>query len=409
MTDILNISSAPSAPLCISCNVDRVLNDNGTNIYNVKFQIAEQSINQGNLKYNINNIKPGMWFSNANSGMAWRFINVNPIDKFTFSADIEDVEYYNISIAGDIGDATVIRGGGYIFELCEDGLPNLVPIYSYVSTVAVNNLLGRFINRNLYKYYIPVNQINHGFIIGDIIYLDSIQQKYYKVSASTKSAKKAIGIVTCTNNNYYDENGAVVPRPDYFSYRPFGQYITKNTNTNLQGIPGTIFYLDINGNFTSDIELSYSNPIYIVINNKYDLILLNDNYDEHKNKSYKITIYCKDGALSKFTINDYINFMFSVNEGDLTNSPKEIGIAINTNFKLPNSINIWGRRFNTGVDDYTLVLVPNNGGLTVEITNSIFSMKAYSYSNLVALLGISNPPASTIDYIASEIYLNIYD
>ena len=406
---IVNLSSAPVAPLCISCLADQVILDNGTNIYNVKFQIAEQPINQGNSKYNINNIKPGMWFSNANGGMAWRIININIIDKFIFTADIEDVEYYNISLATDVGGAAIIRGVGYIFELCEDGLPNLVPIFSFISTVAVNNLLGRFINRNLYKYYIPVNQASHNLNTGDIIYLDSIQYKYYKISAITKSANKALGIVTCTNNNYYDENGTLVSRPDYFSYRPFGQYITKNTNINLQGQPGTIFYLDINGNFTSDITLSYSKPIYIVINNNYDLILLNDSYDECKNKTYKITIYCKNSALSKFTVDDPINFMFNVKEGDLKSSPKEIDILINNNFILPNSINIWGRRFNTSINDYTSVLVPNTGGLTIEATNTVFSMKAYSYSNLLALLGISNPPASTVDYIASEIYLNIYN
>ena len=398
---------SPIPPLCIPCSItSSSLLTNSNNLYNVDFAIqTEQFVNQGKVYYDGSSIKYGMWFANTNDGKAWRINSINiTVSNYIFTGILEDVEYYNYGLTTKKSNNDIAIGPGYVFELCEDGLPNLVPINGIPANM-ITNLIGRFRTRNLYKYYVQVNQ-DHNFKIGDIIYLNT-DGIYYKVTASNKLVNKALGVITCTNNNYYNSKGNLTEVLNYFSYRPFGNFITKNNNINLSGPKGTVFYIDINGNFTTTPSSFYSKPIYIIINDNNDLILLNDSYNENKNKSHKITIYCINGILSSFTVDNSIS---DINKYPLSSSTKDITFQINSNFKLPNTITIWGRQFkdSTDITKYTSYFVQNTN-LTIETSDVTFSMKAYSYSNLVTLLGIFNPPLISDEYIVSEIYLNIYD
>ena len=398
-------TTATLPPLCLQCAIANSSQTNSDKIFNVTFAVqSPQFVDQGVMFYDSSYIKPGMWYTNVTDGKAWRIVSIDlSINKNIFPGILEDVDYYNCALSSNSQESQISAGPGFIFELAEDGLPNLVPILGIPANIATN-LINRFRSRNIYKYYVPVNQ-THNFNIGDIIYLN-IDGLYYKVTAANRLITQAIGIVTSINNNYYNIYNSFIEELNYFSYKPFGEYITKNTNPALQGPIGTIFYLDNLGNFTSTPTSSFSKPLYIVINANNDLILLNDSYNKYNNKTHIITIYCINGVLSSFTVDNSIS---DISRYSLSQNSKDITIQTNNNFILPNTITIWGRQFNNGVNDYTLLMAPNNGGLTITASNNTFSMSAYSYSNLVALLGIRNPPIVTNEYIASQIFLNIYN
>jgi hypothetical protein len=381
--------------------------------YNIVFNINNggQPTEGTSVIYDPTYIKSGMWFSNKPGGLAWKIINIISTNTASATCIIQDVDNYNKIIYNNNDLPDPIIGNGYIYNLSNDGLPNLTPVIasSNFDYAWITNLIGRFRSRNLYQYNIPITQANHNFNIGDFIYLD-MSGIYHKISASNSSLYDAIGIVTTNNGNYYLTGGSsiLVEEPQYFSYMPLGKYLPTLSGISSAAI-GSKIYLDLSGNLTTNINSYYSRPKYIKINTNNDVILLNNSYGSYINYS-KITIYCGIcGNITKYIADNSISDISSyIMPTILSNN---LNIITNSNFKLPTSILIHGRTFinNDPTNYIPSILQSNNLNIQFykDISNNLnLNISAYSYSNLVTLLGINNPPDNNNNYIASEIILN---
>ena len=175
------------------------------------------------------------WIATGSAGRALQIIEIVSADESDVICIVEDVERYNLfTDPFQIGSGMIDTGYGIAFRIGEDGLPILGPVPDeYLQNKAVDDLMARFISRNLMDHVL-VKQALHGFLEGDVIYADfEADVGYKKVNAA--NFDKAIGIVTEIS----------VPGLDYFRYRPLGKLIT-NVNPPLWGNHGDVFYLDPN-------------------------------------------------------------------------------------------------------------------------------------------------------------------
>ena len=259
---------SPSAPICLSVKILSPVLISG-NSYSCTLRIYPQQINGATDNYTVSNVSPNFWVSNYSGGQSWKINSISNVNTELQTLDcvIEDVEYYNYSL-----DVTIGQHGpsdninGYCFQLGDNGLPNLVPIYTNTFTISqtfISDLTARFNSRNYSTSYISVLQNGHSFVKGNFIGLN-VSTGTYVLATSAITYLEIIGVVTSIG----------IPTVNYFTFRPFGQYLKASEipTALTQGV-GSIYYLDSSGNLT--ITNTYdSNPVYIQVSSGGDGILL---------------------------------------------------------------------------------------------------------------------------------------
>jgi hypothetical protein len=259
---------SPSAPICLSVKILSPVLISG-NSYSCTLRIYPQQINGATDSYTVSNVSPNFWISNYSGGQSWKINSISNVNTQLQTLDcvIEDVEYYNYSLDVTIG----LHGpsdniNGYCFQLGDNGLPNLVPIYSNTFTISqtfISDLTARFNSRNYSTSYVSVLQNGHSFVKGNFIGLN-VSTGAYVLATSAITYLEIIGVVTSIG----------IPTVNYFTFRPFGQYLKASEipTALTQGV-GSIYYLDSSGLIT--ITNTYdSNPVYIQVSSGGDGILL---------------------------------------------------------------------------------------------------------------------------------------
>jgi len=147
----------------------------------------------------------------------------------TITCVLEDDDRLNVYIDPfQIADGSILTGDGFVFSVV-NGMPALFPLPEATPDFLdeyVSQIISRFAYQQKNKT-IDINQIGHGFIVNDLITLNSIGD-YTLASYTQDSYDSIIGIVTESED------------ADNFKYQPIGQFI----NINLPGAPGTVQYLD---------------------------------------------------------------------------------------------------------------------------------------------------------------------
>lgn len=205
--------------------------------------------------YTGSDVRVNDWFASGINGKAVIVRQIIDQNDFQVTVIVEDYERFNLfSDPTFSGYGLMTSEPGFFFRLSSEGLPILGPIEEfYVSSKTVEDLMARFIARNIISEYVLVRQEFHGFTPGDVIYADfEANSGYKKVNAANIS--RAIGIVTETN----------VPGLQYFTYRPLGKLI-QNVRPTLWGEHGDIFYLDPNeaGALTNEKPATNAFPVYL--------------------------------------------------------------------------------------------------------------------------------------------------
>lgn len=209
-------------------------------------------------------INVGDWISNASGGFAWKIISKSSVTAGSLIVIIEDEERYNTFADASqqgVGDpANFIEG--FVFSINNDGLPLIAPVIENVlSSTWQVDLISRFVFRNFKLSRISVNQISHGFSVGDIIGIVSGNFDTSAVYAKSASGIPPVGQVI-----------EVVPGGgDYFTFIPFGK-VVYNTTT-LPGFAGDFIYTSTttNGALTETNTGGY--PVYIKIDDTTGILL----------------------------------------------------------------------------------------------------------------------------------------
>jgi len=257
---------SPSAPICMLIKIlsPTLISDN---LYSCTLRVYSQQINGGSSGYTVINVTPNLWVSNYSGGQSWRINSISNINTGLQTVDcvIEDVEYYNYSLdptTGAHGPSNNING--YCFGLAENGLPNLVPIYSNTFTISqtfISDLTARFNSRNYFTSHISVLQNSHSFVKGNFIYLNG---STYTLVTSSVADVNIIGVVTSIG----------IPSVNHFTFRPFGQYLkSTQIDTALTAGVGSVYYLNSSGNITTTPD-NYNYPVYIQVSSGGDGVML---------------------------------------------------------------------------------------------------------------------------------------
>jgi hypothetical protein len=147
----------------------------------------------------------------------------------TITCVLEDDDRLNVYIDPfQIADGSILTGDGFVFSVV-NGMPALFPLPEATPDFLdeyVSQIISRFAYQQKNKT-IEINQIGHGFVVNDLITLNSTGD-YTPASYTQDSYESIIGIVTESEDT------------DNFKYQPIGQFI----NINLPGAPGTVQYLD---------------------------------------------------------------------------------------------------------------------------------------------------------------------
>ena len=270
--------NSPLPPPCMRITIQNPLPVIGEdNRYTCTLYVYPQNLQGGGIQYSVSDVQPNFWISNYPFGEAWKIINVSNVNPGTSTLDaiIEDVEYYNYSIDPDTGEHGPNDGSdGYIWTLAEDGLPNLFPIdntfpatlnYTYVT-----DLIGRFRSRNYYTSYVRFSQNSNSFQVGQFLNITSTGS-FEVSSSSSDSVFNTIGVITSVG----------FPTSEFFTIRPFGQYLTseKIIPPLTQGV-GSIYYLNSTGGLTTSSPGSNSYPVYIQVSTGGDGILLKGRFGQ---------------------------------------------------------------------------------------------------------------------------------
>ena len=200
-------------------------------------------------------VKVGDWYASGVNGRAVIVRSISSQNDFSVTAVVEDYERFNLFSDPNLsGYGLMPSEPGFFFRLGNDGYPILGPVEEfYLPNKTVEDLMARFMARNMVTEYVLVNQENHGMTPGDVIYADFEANSGYK-KTNAANISRAIGIVTETN----------VPGLDYFCYRPLGKLIM-NVRPTLWGEHGDIFYLDPNepGGLTNEKPATNAFPVYL--------------------------------------------------------------------------------------------------------------------------------------------------
>lgn len=212
--------------------------------------------------YNGLDIRVGDWYIEAATGKALRITNidVNVTDATYVRCTIEDIDRWEQF--SDPNGVAATGTNGFIISLSDEGLPMFNDLIVYQTEIISNigfieDMISRFRARNLIKSYVRVNQLNHGFSIGDNLILTS-DGTFQLADASSVSAERIIGTVTDIG----------IPGVNWFNYEPRGE-LEQNISPSLPGLVGDIVWLDPAnpGKLTAAKPNSLAIPIYIKIDN----------------------------------------------------------------------------------------------------------------------------------------------
>ena len=238
--------------------------------------VSNQTI-YGGSNYNGNNILPGMWISTYDYGEAWLITKIISKSSTNCTIEVSDVDGYNQSLDAQTNAPPPIGDGskGFIFTLGEDGLPILTN--SNWTTLQqmnpnwqqwISDLIGRFRSRNLYKSYFHVYQPGHTFQVGNFIYLDPVDGLYKLSTSLSDTIYTTLGNVTSVGYALQDISNPY--NLDWFTYRPFGTYLTPDQinfpySSPLTGTVGSVYYIQNDGKITTHIPNTNAYPAYIQV------------------------------------------------------------------------------------------------------------------------------------------------
>ena len=130
-------------PICLEVRIiDPIPVINIDNQYTTELRVKSQQIKGAGAEFTVSDVEVGHWISNYSGGQAWKIISITSVNVNSNSliCIIEDVEYYNASLA-NTGTITSIKPEvgliGYIWTLDENGLPSL---YNVDPTILAENL-----------------------------------------------------------------------------------------------------------------------------------------------------------------------------------------------------------------------------------------------------------------------------
>lgn len=207
--------------------------------------------------YTLLDVQVGDWIATGSGGAALKITSIDTVNSNTdvLYCKAEDMDRYNtFNFSGLNGVIPAGDSPGYIFEISEEGLPILGRINNLdLGASWQDDLIARFIHRNLKTKYISVYQPSHGFNIGDPIILNN-DGSYSKAMANAEAARM-IGIVTSVD----------IPNTDFFSYRPIGT-VVENISPALPGAPGDVIYLgDGTTTYTAVRPTNNAKPVFIQV------------------------------------------------------------------------------------------------------------------------------------------------
>jgi len=162
----------------------------------------------------------GDWMAGQAEPKAVKIIEIDAKTIGSITMIVEDVDRYNTFNDNTSNGVGIFSTGSvYVFELQDDGLPNLNPLPSGVPANFVSDLTSRFRSQNPNHRW-EVDHVAHPFSIGEQVSITS--SGYVKASIADD---KIVGYVT-----------DIGPGPDKFFYKP----INKLTKRHFPALPGNI-------------------------------------------------------------------------------------------------------------------------------------------------------------------------
>ncbi len=277
--------SRPNPPLNLALYTTSALSSplspiNGQTVLRVTCGIVDTAVCPINYLYpDPTYIKVGMWVANVAYGVCFEIINIVSQNSTSIVMDVLDVDNY--SGADGIGGLDPNTQGintsldTIVFELGDDGLPVLMEIdQSLTNQITANfitDLINRFRSRNYFTSYVRAYQASNTFSQGNFLTITSTGS-YMLSTSSTSTVYDTIGVITSTG----------IPDTDWFTYRPFGQYLRASrilpSLTGPSSGIGKIYYLNSSGGLTTTAPVSNPYPVYLQVSTGGDAILLKGQY-----------------------------------------------------------------------------------------------------------------------------------
>jgi hypothetical protein len=203
--------------------------------------------------YDAADIKVGMWFAEAQTGKCLQIVSIDhgASNPGLIVCTVEDTGRYEQFSSTD--GVTLTGEPGFIFAIGEDGFPMFHTLTIYNSFIHpypgfLEDINSKFKFRNITQDLLNIYQPDHGFYVGDQIYLDSTGT-YHKAQANAASSSIVVGTVK--------ELG--IPGRNYFSFEPKGRVLHEMPT--LPGLPGQLLYLSQ----TNPGELTDQLPDYLAV------------------------------------------------------------------------------------------------------------------------------------------------
>jgi len=371
--------SRPNPPLNLALYTTSALSSplnpiNGQTVLRVTCGIVNTSVCPINYLYpDPTYIKVGMWIANVAYGVCFEIINI--VSQTTTSIVMDVVDVDNYSGADGLGGLDPNTQGintaldTIVFELGDDGLPVLMEIDQFLTNQISNNfvtdLINRFRSRNYFTSYLRVYQASNTFSEGNFLTITSTGS-YVLSTSSTSSVYNTIGVVTSVG----------IPDTDWFTYRPFGQYlrgsrISPSLTGPSSGI-GKIYYLNSTGGLTTTTPTSNPYPVYLQVSTGGDAILLKGQYGGSANLDPMFTVDFNTGLITiASSTGGNPQFIFDTNTSQLQlGTGSSIGTISQTDTVfIDANLNVYN-------------------SLTVDATTGITSFTAYTGGDLITAVEI---------------------
>lgn len=218
----------------------------------VEAQAQSSYLTRAPGSYNGQDISVGDWVANLITGEAWQVIEIKSKNDAEVVAVVEDIDRYNTYRAtAKNGNGSPIGGNYVVFNISEDGLPEIDPVPAAgISSQFTQNLSGRFgyIGK---QYNYSLYQESNTFAVGDVVAVNATSRA---IELASDSATQVIGTVTSVSN----------VSSGWFTLNPV-QKIVDNFDS-LPGLVGDVIYTDpLNpGQLTLDTT---GTPVYVKIRN----------------------------------------------------------------------------------------------------------------------------------------------
>jgi len=214
--------------------------------------------------YDGNDVKVGDYVATTGQGRILKIVAISSQDGGSVDCTVEDRNRENIMMdETQSGSGGIPDGEGLLFEVV-DGVPVIHPIPDALSgslpSYFVSDITCRFLNDKEFKE-ICVDQVAHGFSVGDPLYLDATG--WHLATADDVANGRVMGVVTQVG----------VPGPDRFRLKPNGGVPIEGISMPV-GANGSTVYLAADGSYTLTpptsgvvvplfIKLSATSGIYI--------------------------------------------------------------------------------------------------------------------------------------------------